>query len=185
MSTWGLASTTPLVDFAEDPEDLVYKYLGANWAITTPSHLTKLALFQTETPASMVNRPEPGNRPIWIWCQHYDLNSERSLFGSTIGKHGLVQHNHTFNIHLLSRRLTQDPDISRPGHTFQRNRTAAIPIHCISNNRNRPVHFISYATCDGSNGYGGSLCRNLQGNLSIYCTIPQTFSSLSLNLNLI
>ena len=68
MSTWGLASTAPLVDFAEDPEDLVYKYLGANWAITTPSHLTKLALFQTETPASMVNRPEPGNRPIWIWC---------------------------------------------------------------------------------------------------------------------
>ena len=107
MSTWGLASTAPLVDFAEDPEDLVYKYLGANWSITTPTHLNKLSLFQTETTASMVNRPEPGNRPIWIWVQHYDLNSERSLFGSTIGKHGLVQHNHTFNIHLLSRRLTQ------------------------------------------------------------------------------
>jgi hypothetical protein len=105
--SWGLASTVPLVDFAEDPEDLVYKYLGNNWAVTTPAHINKLSLFQTVTAASMVNRPDPGNRPVWIWVQHFDLDSARNLFGSTVGTHGLVQHNHTFNIHLLTTRLTQ------------------------------------------------------------------------------
>ena len=107
MSTWGLATTAPLSDFPEDPEDLVYRYLGENWTITTPSHLTKLGLFQTETAASMVNRPDPGNRPVWIWVQHFDLDSSRNLFGSTVGTHGLIQHNHTFNIHLMTTRLTQ------------------------------------------------------------------------------
>ena len=107
MSTFGLASTVPLVDFQEDPEDLIYKYLGANWSITTPSHLTKLALFQIEDPAQMINRPAPGNRPIWLWVQHFDLDSSRDLPGSSIGRTGMIKHNHTFNINLMSTRLTQ------------------------------------------------------------------------------
>ena len=107
MSTFGLASTVPLVDFQEDPEDLIYKYLGANWSITSPSHLTKLALFQIEDPAQMINRPAPGNRPIWLWVAHFDLDSSRDLPGSSIGRTGMIKHNHTFNINLMSTRLTQ------------------------------------------------------------------------------
>lgn len=107
MSTFGLASTVPLVDFQQDPEDLIYRYLGANWSITTPSHLTKLALFQIEDPAQMINRPAPGNRPIWLWVQHFDLDSSRDLPGSSIGRTGMIKHNHTFNINLMSTRLTQ------------------------------------------------------------------------------
>jgi hypothetical protein len=107
MSTFGLANTVPLVDFAQDPEDLVYKYIGANWTITTPSHINKLALFQTEDSAEMINRPSPGNRPVWLWVQHFDLDSARSLPGSSVGRTGMIKHNHTFNINLMSTRLTQ------------------------------------------------------------------------------
>lgn len=115
MSTWGLASTTPLADFAEDPEDLIYKYLGTNWSITTPAHINKLSLFQTVTPADMANRPNP-SRAMWIWVQHFDLDTSRNLAGSTIGHHGFIQHNHTFQIHLFSTRLTQGltfPDLGQ------------------------------------------------------------------------
>ena len=107
MSTWGLANTVPLVDFAKDPEDLIYKYLGTNWTITTPSHLTKLALFQTEDPAQMLNRPSPGNRPVWLWCQHFGPRFQSGLPGSSIGRTGMIKHNHTFNINLMTTRLTQ------------------------------------------------------------------------------
>ena len=107
MSTFGLANTVPLTDFIKDPEDLVYTYLGTNWTITEPSHLTKLALFQTEDPTAMLNRPTPGNRPVWLWVSHFDLDSSRDLPGSTIGRTGLIKHNHTFNINLMTTRLTQ------------------------------------------------------------------------------
>ena len=105
--SWGLANTIPLQDFAEDPEDLIYRYLGANWSITTPAHLNKMGIFLTTVTNDMVNRPNPGNRPIWLWVSHWDLDSGRNLFGSTIGTRGLIQHNHTFNIHLFSTRLMQ------------------------------------------------------------------------------
>jgi hypothetical protein len=107
MSTWGLSNTVPLTDFQKDPEDLIYTYLGTNWTITTPSHLTKLALFQTEDPAAMLNRPSPGNRPVWLWLQHMDLDSSRDLPGSSIGRTGMIKHNHTFNINLMTSRVTQ------------------------------------------------------------------------------
>ena len=136
MSTWGLASTVPLVDFAQDPEDLIYNYIGANWSITTPTHINKLALFQTEDPVEMINRPQPGNRPIWLWLQHFDLDSSRDLPGSSIGRTGLIKHNHTFNINLMTTRLTQGltfPDlgilsreVERLLYTYQHNEIPGI-----------------------------------------------------------
>lgn len=106
MSSWGLAGTSPLQDFAEDPEDLIYKYLGGNWSITNPSHLTKAAIFLTTTVGDMQNRPNV-NHPIWIWVQHFSLLSNRTLLGGTIGTQGLIQHNHNFNIHIFTRRFVQ------------------------------------------------------------------------------
>lgn len=106
MSTWGLAGTVPLADFEQDPEDLIYKYIGANWSITSPVHLTKQAIFLTTLSADMQNRPNV-NHPIWIWVQHFDLDSGRILTGGTMGTRGLVQHNHTFNIHIFTRRFVQ------------------------------------------------------------------------------
>jgi hypothetical protein len=116
MSTWGLASTTPLQDFEADPEDLIYKYLGTNWSITSPTHINKLSLFQTTTPADMINRPTASNKPVWLWVQHFSLDSGRDLFGSTIGTHGFIQHNHAFQIHLFTTRLSMGltfPDLGQ------------------------------------------------------------------------
>ena len=81
MSAFGLSNTVPIVDFAQDPEDLIYKYIGTNWSITTPTHINKLALFQTEDPAQMINRPSPGNRPVWLWVAHLDLGFQQRFTG--------------------------------------------------------------------------------------------------------
>jgi hypothetical protein len=107
MSTWGLANTTPLIDFQDDPEDLIYRYLGGNWAITEPTHINKQSLFLTTDPAQMLNRPNPGNQPMWLWVQHFDLDSARNQFNSTVGRNGLIGHFHTFSIHIFTRRLSQ------------------------------------------------------------------------------
>ena len=45
-ATFGLAGSTPLADFSVDPEDLIYKYLGTNWSISSPTHITKAATLQ-------------------------------------------------------------------------------------------------------------------------------------------
>lgn len=107
MSTWGLVNATPLADFPADPEDLIYKYIGTNWTLTTPAHISKSALFQTEDPAQMQNRPQPGNKPVWIWVQHTSLDSARSQLNSSIGRNGLIGHLHVFSIHIFTSRLTQ------------------------------------------------------------------------------
>lgn len=105
--TWGLVGTSPFADFSEDLEDLIYRYIGTNWSITTPSHLTKQELFQTTNPAQMINRPDPGNKPVWLWVSQFELETGRELLGSTIGKHGQIPHLHTFNLNLMSMRLRQ------------------------------------------------------------------------------
>lgn len=123
MSTWGLSGTTPLVDFDTDPEDLIYKYIGTNWSLTTPTHINKTGLFQTTDPAQMVNRPSPGNRPVWLWVRHFDLDSARSNINSSLGSNGLIGHFHTFNIELFTQRLTQGltfPDLGQIAREVER-----------------------------------------------------------------
>ena len=106
MATFGVVGTSPFADFQFDLEDTIYKYVGDNWSITTPSHLTKAALFLTTDPAQMENRPDPGNKPVWIWVKHFGLDTGRELVGSTIGQLGHIPHYHTFYIHLMTTRLT-------------------------------------------------------------------------------
>ena len=53
----------------------------------------------------MINRPDPGDKSQWLWVRHFQMQSGRDLFGSTIGTHGMIRHDHLFDIHLLSNRL--------------------------------------------------------------------------------
>jgi hypothetical protein len=121
--TYGLAGSSPLADFSVDPEDLVYKYLGTNWSITSPTHITKQELFRTTDPAQMINRPDPGDKSQWLWVRHFQMQSGRDLFGSTIGTHGMIRHNHLFDIHLLSNRLVWGltfPDLGQISREVER-----------------------------------------------------------------
>ena len=121
--TFGLAGSSPLADFSVDPEDLIYKYLGTNWSITSPTHITKQELFRTIDPAQMINRPDPGDKSTWLWVRHFQNQSGRDLFGSTIGTHGIIRHNHLFDIHLLSTRLVwglQFPDLGQMSREIER-----------------------------------------------------------------
>lgn len=106
-ATWGVVGTSPFQDYDVDLEDLVYKYIGTNWSITTPSHLNKETIFMTTDPAQMKNRPDPGNKQTWLWVAQFDLDTGRELPGSTIGKHGHIPHFHTLNLNLMSMRLSQ------------------------------------------------------------------------------
>jgi hypothetical protein len=122
-ATFGLASSSPLADFSVDPEDLIYKYLGTNWSITSPTHITKQELFRTTDPAQMLNRPNPGDKSQWLWVRHFQLDSGRDIFGSTMGTKGIIQHNHLFDIHLLSTRLIwglQFPDLGQMSREIER-----------------------------------------------------------------
>ena len=123
MSTFGLANTVPLADFSADPEDQIYKYLGTNWTIVTPTHIDKQNLFLTTNPADMRNIPDPGNRPVWIWVRHFQLDSGRNLFGSTIGTKGLIAHQHIFDVNLLTTRLQYGlafPDLGQLSREVER-----------------------------------------------------------------
>lgn len=122
-ATFGLAGTSPLADFSRDPEDLIYQYLGTNWSILSPVHITKASLFRTMDPAEMINRPDPGDKSQWLWVRHFQLDSGRDIFGSTIGTHGMIRHNHIFDIHLLSTRLVwgmQFPDLGLMSREIER-----------------------------------------------------------------
>jgi hypothetical protein len=106
--TFGLSGTTPFADYnPAGIADLIYKYFGQNWSITTPATIDKMAIFLSTNPAQMVNRPNPGNRSLWLWVQHAILDSGRTIPGSTFGRRGDIMHNHVFNVHLMMWRAPQ------------------------------------------------------------------------------
>jgi hypothetical protein len=122
MSTWGVVDTSPFQDIA-DYEDLIYKYLGTNWSITSPTHLNKLTLFQTTDPAQMINRPDPGNKQSWLWVGSGRLDTGYELPGALLGKHGHIPHFHTFIFNIMTTRLVYGltfPDLGIIGREIER-----------------------------------------------------------------
>lgn len=108
-ATFGIIGTDPFTDLTNDDyEDLIYRYIGNNWAITTPTELNKVSMFRTATQADMINEPFRGLRPYWIWVQHIRTVASRSRgapAASTLGRAGHIGHQSTFAIHLFAFRM--------------------------------------------------------------------------------
>jgi hypothetical protein len=106
--TFGVSGTLPFADYSPTQvADLLYKYFGTNWSITTPATINKAAVFLTTDPAQMKNRPDPGSRSLWLWVQHNLLDSGKDILGSGLGYTGNIPVRHTFNIHFMMSRLPQ------------------------------------------------------------------------------
>jgi len=106
--TFGVSGTSPFADYSPTQiADLIYKYIGTNWSITSPATINKQAIFLTTDPALMKNRPEPGNNSLWLWVQHEFLNSGKDMPKSGLGGTGNIPVIHTLNIHFMMNRTPQ------------------------------------------------------------------------------
>lgn len=113
-ATFGLVGTNPFTDFtSDDLEDLIYKHIGDNWSLTTPSDLTKAVVFNTTTKADMINRPFPFKQNYWLWVQFDRETASRTDRGSTLSRTGYILHYSRFLIKLYGRRLTK-PSLTFP-----------------------------------------------------------------------